>query len=265
MPIKRIYFRGTFLTLSLALSMLCVSVTVFAKETVVLVTFDYPPLMYEQGDERGQHGIGVEIVKRLFANSNHYTLEVIYVPTNRAIHMFDAREVDMFLGSRLDVRSPDEQVLTLNITSLKAKLFCLQSICDNITTMEDVTGLSDIATIPGSPINQVLVDQGNELVILQSLGQVFQFLVSDRGKFAAAIDFAGYNQLKSMSLSREQPITAAEVILMQIPYDLVIHRNNPKADRLFHYLNDQLKSLPIDQSAQQLLKNYLQSEGVFSQ
>ena len=233
------------------------------KEEITLGTFNYPPLMLKDPDMNGRHGIGIEIIKQAFSKSEDYSLKVIFLPVKRAVRMAESGKVDLFLGSRLDLSISQENVIPIKIITLKSVLFCYPKQCDQLNKKQHIFNLGRVASIAGSPVNQVLQEAGNTVEIQQELEKTFQFLLTGRADYIAAINFSGHHTLRQINHPKANKIQQADFQLMQIPYDAIVLKNNSKAKKLARIINQQLSTMDHYQNAKSVVDSYFDCTGIF--
>lgn len=212
------------------------------KTTITLGTFNYPPLMIQdvsKGNEAFGQGMGIEFVKRAFKDHPEFTLEIEFYPVKRSMKEFEKRNTDIFLGSRMDLPSITEEIIPVKIFPLKSVLFCYKEDCNSIENKRSFKNLGSIASIPGSPVNKVLREMGNKVIIIDTLDLTFEFWLSGRADYVAAIDFAGYYSLHKMDLLDSKNIKSVTVDILKIPYDAVVRKDNPLAEKILKALREE--------------------------
>ena len=220
------------------------------KTTVVLGTFDYPPLMIQENhnndleevnkDKDLSRGIGLDFVRRAFKNHPKYKLEIKYFPVKQAMAEFIEGRTDIFLGSRMDVPSIANDINAVRILPLYSVLFCFPENCERANNRGSANGLGTISSIRGSPVNKLLMDKGNIVEAVNTLDASFNLLLAGRVDYVAAIDFAGYNTVQRKKLLDSRKIVQADFDLMEISYDAVVRKDNEKAKIILEALRNEL-------------------------
>ena len=240
------------------------------KTVIVLGTFNYPPLMIDDGlsaDERissgmsVRHGIGVDFVKNAFRNNDAYQLKIKFYPPKRAMAQFVYRDTDIFLGSRMDVPEIKDEIIPIKIISLKSVLFCMPSQCDFANQKDSPTNLGYISSITGSPVNDPLERKGNQVVALQDIEKTFIHMLRGRSDYVAAIDFAGYHTLRASEFIGSKNVEQTKHVLMEIPYDAVVYKDRKHSQAIINILKAELRRVNLMIEPDKLVANYFQVSG----
>ncbi len=235
------------------------------KIVIVLGTFDYPPLMIEGNQKENggdvanidnKQGIGIDFIKRAFENSNEYELEVKFYPSMRAMAEFTNGATDMFLGSRMDLAAISNEIIPIEILTLKSVLFCSPENCNTANKQKSADNLGSISSIPGSPVNERLREQGNQVFALGNIGTTFKFLLAERADYVAAIDFAGHHLLRNINRNGLTKIEQAKFNLLEIPYDIVIRKDNEHAQKIASILRAELQHNDFTLPTRDLVQRY---------
>jgi hypothetical protein len=235
------------------------------KIVIVLGTFDYPPLMIEGAQKENggdvanidnKQGIGIDFIKRAFESSNEYELEVKFFPPKRAMMEFTNGATDMFLGSRLDLPAISNEIVPIEILTLKSVLFCSPENCSAANKQKSANNLGSISSIPGSPVNEQLREQGNRVFALQNIGATFKFLLAERAGYVAAIDFAGHHLLRNINRNDLIKVEQVNFNLLEIPYDVVLRKDNKHAQKIATTLRDELKKNNFTLPTRNLVQRY---------
>lgn len=237
------------------------------KTVIILGTFNYPPLMIDDGlttNERSisgmssRHGIGVDFIKNAFKYNEAYQLKIQFFPPKRAMVQFIYRDTDIFLGSRMDVPEIKDEIIPINIISLKSVLFCMPWNCDSANLKESPTNLGHISSIHGSPVNDPLEKNGNQVVVLQSIESTFKHMLIGRSDYVAAIDFAGYHTLRANDFKDSEKVKQTKHVLLEIPYDAVVRKDNVHSQAIVDILKAELKRVNFQLESNKLVSKYYQ-------
>lgn len=233
------------------------------KIEITLGTFVYSPLMYEKPDLQNRQGIGIDIIKKAFHKSDKFKLNVEIFPIKRSMILFQKGQTDLFLGSRLDLSKIKNKIIAFNLFTLKSVLFCLPVHCSSANNQGSAKKLGAIASIPRSPVNELLRNSGNKVILIQSLNSSFKFLAKKRANFVAAIDFSGIDTLQTMDEAERKDIEHTNFSLLEIPYDLLIKKNHPYAKEISDLIRNTIKSANLQINSEQLVKKYINGESWF--
>lgn len=238
------------------------------KTVIVVGTFDYPPLMIKNSplDSEAEsvgftqkQGIGIDFIKQAFNKHNEYELKIIFYPPKRAMYEFVKGEVDIFLGSRMDLPDIASEIISIKILPLKSVLFCLPENCAIANYQNKADDLGIISSIPGSPVNEILSQKGNQVVTQEKLERTFKFLLAKRADYVAAIDFSGHYTLQVMSYPGSDKIEQVNFDLLEIPYDTVIRKNNKHAVVIAKIIHDELQNTHFRFTPKEIVQQYLKS------
>lgn len=246
--------------------------TVFAlhfpsgKTVIVLGTFDYPPLMIKESQVRNgkeniefnqRQGIGVDFLKQAFSKHNEYELKVKFYPSKRAMHEFSIGEVDIFLGSRMDLPDILNDIIPIKLLPLKSVLFCLPENCAIANNQKKDAKFGTISSIPGSPVNEILSKNGNQVYTQEKLDRTFKFLLAKRADYVAAIDFSGHYMLQTMNFPDLDKVEQVDFDLLEIPYDAVIRKDNKYAAIISKIIHDELQNTDFKLMPKEIVEQYL--------